>query len=276
MPYATPPVATNRFSPTRAPSPWNGVRLSDKLSPVCPQKLPDIANETAALERMPKGRVDYLKRLLPYLRNQSEDCLYLNIYAPAQGQLHISFIIVQFSKGGISFEPFLPLILCLGSDFRDVDQFSCSVGRPHCGKQMPAMYRFSGRRVAGKFGNRNKQSRPKRDLFGRLCPDWPGSPSRCRHRDVDSRSICVCASAQRRAGIEFMHAGKRFVARACYVRNVFTVPRRARFLPTETRWMYIGAIYVFGDSDTTTIFKWKFASSVLPDDLDVCLWNLHS
>lgn len=88
VPYATPPVATNRFSPTRAPSPWNGVRLSDKLSPVCPQKLPDIANETAALERMPKGRVDYLKRLLPYLRNQSEDCLYLNIYAPAQGQLH--------------------------------------------------------------------------------------------------------------------------------------------------------------------------------------------
>jgi neuroligin len=35
---------------------------------------------------MPKGRVEYLKRLLPYLRNQSEDCLYLNIYAPAQGK----------------------------------------------------------------------------------------------------------------------------------------------------------------------------------------------
>jgi hypothetical protein len=35
---------------------------------------------------MPKGRLEYLKRLLPYLKNQSEDCLYLNIYAPIQGE----------------------------------------------------------------------------------------------------------------------------------------------------------------------------------------------
>lgn len=38
------------------------------------------------MERMPKGRLEYLKRLLPYLQNQSEDCLYLNIYVPIQGK----------------------------------------------------------------------------------------------------------------------------------------------------------------------------------------------
>ncbi|XP_026831901.1 acetylcholinesterase-like [Drosophila erecta] len=86
IPYASPPVGNLRFMPPVSAAMWSGVKKADRFSPVCPQRLPDIHNETAALERMPKGRLEYLKRLLPYLQNQSEDCLYLNIYVPIQAK----------------------------------------------------------------------------------------------------------------------------------------------------------------------------------------------
>lgn len=80
VPYASPPVGSLRFMPPVSGALWHGVKVADKFSPVCPQRLPELS------DKMPKGRVEYLKRLLPYLRNQSEDCLYLNIYAPVQGR----------------------------------------------------------------------------------------------------------------------------------------------------------------------------------------------
>ncbi|KAK9869516.1 hypothetical protein WA026_003269 [Henosepilachna vigintioctopunctata] len=89
IPYASPPLGRLRFMPPVTGALWSGVKVADKFSPVCPQRLPNIANETAALKKMPKGRLEYLKRLLPYLQNQSEDCLYLNIYAPAQGKTNL-------------------------------------------------------------------------------------------------------------------------------------------------------------------------------------------
>ncbi|XP_023233121.1 neuroligin-4, Y-linked-like [Centruroides sculpturatus] len=93
VPYATPPMGSLRFMPPVTPAHWKGVRNADQFGPVCPQRLPDITNETEALRRMPSGRLLYLRRLLPYLVNQSEDCLYLNIYAPLQGKRN--FILLQ-------------------------------------------------------------------------------------------------------------------------------------------------------------------------------------
>lgn len=55
-------------------------------APVCPQVLPNVANETLALETMPRRRLEYLKKVLPKLNSQSEDCLYLNIYVPSKCQ----------------------------------------------------------------------------------------------------------------------------------------------------------------------------------------------
>uniref|UniRef100_A0A8D9E0V9 Neuroligin-4, Y-linked n=1 Tax=Cacopsylla melanoneura TaxID=428564 RepID=A0A8D9E0V9_9HEMI len=84
VPYALPPVGHLRFMPPVSGAQWSGVKVADRFSPVCPQNLPRPArtNNTNANIR---GRLDYLHRLIPYLTNQSEDCLYLNIYAPAQG-----------------------------------------------------------------------------------------------------------------------------------------------------------------------------------------------
>ncbi|CAL7939764.1 unnamed protein product [Xylocopa violacea] len=82
VPYASPPIGSLRFMPPVSGALWHGVKVADKFGPVCPQRLPELT------DKMPKGRVEYLRRLLPYLKNQSEDCLYLNIYAPVQ-EMHV-------------------------------------------------------------------------------------------------------------------------------------------------------------------------------------------
>ncbi|XP_049821837.1 neuroligin-1-like [Aethina tumida] len=85
VPYAAPPVGPLRFRAPQPPLPWPGTRLADTFGSVCPQRYPDITNRTAALQHMPKGRYQYLKKLIPLLVNQSEDCLFLNIYVPGSG-----------------------------------------------------------------------------------------------------------------------------------------------------------------------------------------------
>lgn len=55
---------------------------ADYLRPVCPQRPPDPYVANASNKRLSAARLNYLKRLTPYLGNQSEDCLYLNIYVP--------------------------------------------------------------------------------------------------------------------------------------------------------------------------------------------------
>ncbi|XP_058829143.1 neuroligin-1-like isoform X2 [Topomyia yanbarensis] len=85
VPYATPPIGNLRFEPPKKLPPWKGTKLADTFGAVCPQSFPDINNRTSALLSMPKGRYQHLKRLLPLLANQSEDCLTLNIYVPGSG-----------------------------------------------------------------------------------------------------------------------------------------------------------------------------------------------
>lgn len=104
VPYASAPIGSLRFMHPVTPPHWRGVRTADDFGPVCPQKLPNIKNETEALKRMPAGRLEYLKKLLPFLHNQSEDCLYLNIYTPANGGREGVYLPVMMYIHGESYE----------------------------------------------------------------------------------------------------------------------------------------------------------------------------
>ncbi|OQR69043.1 neuroligin-4 [Tropilaelaps mercedesae] len=88
VPYASPPTGAMRFMPPGTPQHWKGIRMADRLGPVCPQRPPDVSNETEALRRMPPQRLEQLRRLTSFLvgpEQQSEDCLYLNLYTPVIG-----------------------------------------------------------------------------------------------------------------------------------------------------------------------------------------------
>ncbi|XP_045470782.1 uncharacterized protein LOC123678053 [Harmonia axyridis] len=75
IPYAAPPVGDLRFMPPSGAPSWNGVRYADNFGPVCPQMFPDTKD-------MAPQRLKEFLRLRDYLRPQSEDCLYLNVYLP--------------------------------------------------------------------------------------------------------------------------------------------------------------------------------------------------
>ncbi len=65
IPYAKPPVGELRFKAPEPPAPWDGVKHADSFGPVCPQ--PDDMLSISFSGDIPA---------------QSEDCLYLNVFAP--------------------------------------------------------------------------------------------------------------------------------------------------------------------------------------------------
>lgn len=88
IPYASPPVGELRWRPPQPPAAWEGVRKADRFGPICPQFIP--AAGTFYHEEF------YLEE-----QEQSEDCLYLNVWSTAADGGKRSPVMVWFHGGGL-------------------------------------------------------------------------------------------------------------------------------------------------------------------------------
>ena len=70
IPYAEPPIGENRWRPPKPPKGWDGVYQAEHFGGICPQ--------------VKDGSDFYLQECGPNEEILSEDCLYMNIWTPAQ------------------------------------------------------------------------------------------------------------------------------------------------------------------------------------------------
>ncbi|XP_063801972.1 fatty acyl-CoA hydrolase precursor, medium chain-like isoform X3 [Pseudophryne corroboree] len=88
VPFAKPPVGPLRLASPEPPEPWGSVREATEQPPMCLQNV-EIAKQ---LMKTLKDRIT-----LPPV---SEDCLYLNIFSPADREQNASSPVMVFIHGG--------------------------------------------------------------------------------------------------------------------------------------------------------------------------------
>ena len=81
IPYAAPPVGALRWKPPQPVAPWSGVRKAQRFGPRCMQR-PIFSDMVFRSDGV------------------SEDCLYLNVWAPAQATGNKLPVLVYFYGGG--------------------------------------------------------------------------------------------------------------------------------------------------------------------------------
>lgn len=83
IPFAAAPVRENRWRPPQPVRPWSGVYTADAMRPECMQRLGN------------SSIVDYFGQ-----QSESEDCLYLNIWAPKTARAGLQLPVVVYLHGG--------------------------------------------------------------------------------------------------------------------------------------------------------------------------------
>ncbi len=93
IPYAAPPVGELRWRPPQPPAVWSGVRPGDRYPAMCMQSSMTVP--------APPGMKDNSGYFLPVAADgMSEDCLYLNVFTPAQSAQQRLPVMVYIHGGG--------------------------------------------------------------------------------------------------------------------------------------------------------------------------------
>lgn len=100
IPYAKPPVGELRFREPQAPDKWEGVRACDHFGPMAMQPRSSVIYDSLA--RI-VGYHDYrLKFGDEYVEEMSEDCLYLNIFAPEKETDDLLPVVLYIHGGSLT------------------------------------------------------------------------------------------------------------------------------------------------------------------------------
>ena len=89
IPYAAPPVGALRWRPPQAAAAWQGTREATRFATICPQPTPIPGSF-------------YQREFFQVAEQQSEDCLYLNVWTAAPAGAEPRPVMVFFHSGGNS------------------------------------------------------------------------------------------------------------------------------------------------------------------------------